>query len=141
MSEHDSRLGVPDMVDTRDEPDRDIRFRWVYLIGGALVILTLVYAVLMWPFSFELLQRVESGDPPASPLAEARERSLPPAPRLQADPPQEIRQLHEWEERVLSSYGWVNRARGVARIPVERAMELVLEEGLPEVPNPTTEGE
>lgn len=141
MSEHDSRLGVPNMVDTRSEPDRDIRFRWVYLIGGALIVLTLVYAVLMWPFSIELFERVERGDPPASPLAEARERSLPPAPRLQPDPPQEIEELHRWEERVLTSYGWVNRDQGVARIPVERAMELVLEEGLPEVPNPVPEGQ
>lgn len=140
MSEHDSRLGVPGMVDTRSEPDRDIRFRWVYLVGGLIVAITLIYAALMWPFSMELFERVERSDPPASPIAAARERNLPPAPRLQPDPAQEMQELRHWESRVLGSYGWVDRSQGIARIPVERAIELTLEEGLPEVVNPILEG-
>jgi hypothetical protein len=32
---------------------------------------------------------------------------------------------------VLHGYGWVNEAGGVVHIPIERAMELTLQRGLP----------
>jgi hypothetical protein len=35
------------------------------------------------------------------------------------------------EQEKLSSYGWVEPNAGVVRIPVERAMELLAERGLP----------
>ena len=35
------------------------------------------------------------------------------------------------EEIELHSYGWVNRSSGIVRIPIERAMELLLQKGLP----------
>lgn len=136
MSEHDSRLGVPGIVDTRSEPDRDIRFKWVFVAGGAIVVVTLLYAILMWPFAQRVFDRVRRSDPPASPITEAAERALPPAPRLQPDPPKEIGELRQWERRILTTYGWVDRQTGIARIPLARAEELILEEGLPEVPNP-----
>ena len=38
------------------------------------------------------------------------------------------------EDEILASYGWVDQESGVARIPIERAMELVAERGLPVLP-------
>jgi hypothetical protein len=35
------------------------------------------------------------------------------------------------EQARLNSYGWVDEDAGVAHIPIERAMEMILEEGLP----------
>jgi hypothetical protein len=62
-----------------------------------------------------------------------RLEALPPAaePRLQADPPRDLREHRRREEALLSTAGWVDREAGVVRIPVERAMELVAERGLP----------
>ena len=37
------------------------------------------------------------------------------------------------EHADLNSYGWVDRTSGIARIPIDRAMQLVLERGLPDV--------
>jgi hypothetical protein len=31
----------------------------------------------------------------------------------------------------LSTYGWVDRQNGTARIPIERAMDIIAEQGLP----------
>ena len=67
-------------------------------------------------------QRVQ-GYSPASPLAD--EWRGPPAPALQVSPLQEMRSMREREQRVLGSYGWVDRDKGVVRIPIERAMTLV----------------
>jgi hypothetical protein len=33
--------------------------------------------------------------------------------------------------RRLSSYGWVDREAGIVRIPIDRAMDLLAERGLP----------
>jgi hypothetical protein len=38
------------------------------------------------------------------------------------------------EEQELNSYGWVDAGNGIARVPIDRAMELIVEQGLPETP-------
>ena len=63
-------------------------------------------------------------DPPHS-LAAARQATT--GPRIQIDPPRQKFDLRETEEQILSTYGWVNKDVGVARIPVDRAMELIAE--------------
>ena len=35
------------------------------------------------------------------------------------------------EERTLYSYGWVDERAGIVRIPIERAMDLLVQRGLP----------
>jgi hypothetical protein len=53
--------------------------------------------------------------------------ALPPAPNLEADPASSLLALRSREDSVLETYGWTDSARGLARVPVERAMELYLE--------------
>ena len=52
-------------------------------------------------------------------------------PRLQLSPPADLQAFRAREEAELSSYGWVSKTAGVARIPIERAMKLLLQNGLP----------
>ncbi len=65
---------------------------------------------------------------PASPLAT---RAVPSAPLLQVEAPKELRALRATEEETLTTYAWVSKEAGIARIPIDRAMQLVLERGLP----------
>lgn len=65
---------------------------------------------------------------PASPLAT---RAAPPKPRLQVQAPKDLKSLQATEQEVLTTYAWVSKEAGIARIPIERAMQLVLERGLP----------
>lgn len=61
---------------------------------------------------------------------EMTQLQLPPAPRLEQNPRVDgDRIIAEATER-LESYGWVNERAGKAHIPIERAMELLLEHGL-----------
>ncbi len=53
--------------------------------------------------------------------------SLPPLPRLQADPHVSLVPFVEGEEEKLSRYGWVNKDSGIVHIPIERAMELMVD--------------
>jgi hypothetical protein len=55
----------------------------------------------------------------------------PPAPRLQTQPFKDIYQLKTEQRGVLTSYGWVDKSSGVVHIPIDRAMELTLQRGLP----------
>jgi hypothetical protein len=52
-------------------------------------------------------------------------------PKLLARPERELDEVRAAEKEQLGSYGWVDQAGGVARIPVERAMEIVAAQGLP----------
>jgi hypothetical protein len=58
-----------------------------------------------------------------------------PTPRLQTDDGnQEIADLHAKEDLLLENYSWVDRSQGKVRIPIERAMELIAQRGLPMAP-------
>ena len=65
------------------------------------------------------------------PLAAKEEPRLPPVPRLQQHPPQELATFRGEERTRLESYGWENKAAGTVHIPIEEAMKLTIERGLP----------
>src|SRR5690606_39453502 len=44
---------------------------------------------------------------------------------------QELRALRRAEQAVLSSYGWQDEDNQVARIPIDRAIEMLTQRGLP----------
>ena len=54
-----------------------------------------------------------------------------PAPRLQAEPPADFAKVKADELSRLNGYGWVDRAAGIAHIPIDRAIEIVAASGLP----------
>lgn len=47
------------------------------------------------------------------------------------DQPAQLHELRAAEERLLNDYSWVDEKSGVARVPIERAMKILLQEGLP----------
>jgi hypothetical protein len=58
-----------------------------------------------------------------------------PTPRLQTDDGyQEITDMHAKEDLLLDNYSYVDQGKGTVRIPIERAMELIAERGLPVAP-------
>lgn len=95
----------------------------------ALFISTAIVFVAMGLLFNILVEQAAVLDRPPSPIAEGRQ--VPPSPQLQVSPAAELKRLRESEDRTLNSYGWIDRERGVARIPIDRAMDLLLEKGLP----------
>ena len=55
----------------------------------------------------------------------------PPTPHLQNQPFKDIYTLRQGETEKLTSYGWVDKEGGIARLPIDRAMEVMLERGFP----------
>jgi hypothetical protein len=55
-----------------------------------------------------------------------------PTPRIQTDNgAQDLVDLHRREDLLLDHYSWVNQPQGKVRIPIERAMEIIAQRGLP----------
>ena len=70
-----------------------------------------------------------------------RTPSAPPAlsssaPRLEITPRDDRQRFERSEAQLAGSYGWTDRDRGTVRIPVSRAMELLVQRGLPGWPKP-----
>jgi hypothetical protein len=58
-----------------------------------------------------------------------------PTPRLETDDGnQDLADLHGREDLLLEHYSWIDRSKGTVRIPIERAMELIAQKGLPVAP-------
>ena len=110
----------------RDFSDRDIPLGVILLSGLAITVFTVLTFVGIRAL-FHVLDR--SGAATPHPMAE--ERVLPPEPRLQVDEPATWQGQLALERSALEGYAWVDQQAGVVRIPVERAMELLAERGLP----------
>jgi hypothetical protein len=60
-----------------------------------------------------------------------------PTPRLQGDDGnQDTADLHAREDLLLDNYSWIDRSKGTVRIPIDRAMELIAQRGLPVAQQP-----
>ncbi len=57
-----------------------------------------------------------------------------PEPRLEDDERTEINDFRYQQDETLSSYGWVDQNAGVVHIPIDRAMQLIAQRGLPTTP-------
>ena len=54
-----------------------------------------------------------------------------PAPQLEINERTELNNERLREENTLSTYGWIDQKAGTVRIPIDRAMELVAQRGMP----------
>ena len=54
-----------------------------------------------------------------------------PHPQLQTTPVPDLKTVRDAEDQLLNSYGWGDQQKGVVRIPIARAMDLVVQKGLP----------
>ena len=104
---------------------------------------TLFCQALVWGM-FELEQyRARANDAVRSPLAAPVESPgiergriesgtlAPPPPVLVVSEPTVLGEFRASEDQTLTTYAWVDKTLGIARIPIERAKELVVERGLP----------
>jgi hypothetical protein len=55
-----------------------------------------------------------------------------------AQSPTGIAQARAHDDPILYGYGWVDQKAGVAHVPIQRAMDLVLQQGLPARPAPAS---
>lgn len=111
--------------------DGELNIRALVWMTAGLLLIVAVALVAMWALGFGIKDSLVAGDPPPPALPEARMEHRPPAPNLQVDPRQQLLDLRVDEESVLTTYGWVDEIHGLTRVPIDRAMDLLVEQGLP----------
>jgi hypothetical protein len=111
---------------------RDLSPRVIGLFLAGLVLATAAVLLLNWGLFDYFATRQTRTDQPPSPLADVRQ--IPPEPRLQVSGAADLAAFRAKEEAELKSYGWIDRNAGIVRIPIDRAMDLLLQRGLPTTP-------
>jgi hypothetical protein len=105
----------------------------LYILG--IMFLTALVLVPMYRF---LGRREAAGqERPASVLKPDAAGPAPAFPRLVASEPAVLAEFRAQEDAFLAGWGWVEKDRGIARMPVDEAMKIVAERGaLPTFPAP-----
>jgi hypothetical protein len=107
----------------------DWHFKVVVIFLTILSIGALGSVILTYGIHRAFLKYDRPKDAPVSPLVDFHR--IPPEPRLQIDDAADLVKFHETENSILNSYGWNDPAASRVRIPIDRAIELTAERGLP----------
>lgn len=116
----------------RDNPDvaheaSDVDVKAILGFAAALAVTAVVIHIAL----YGLLRFYEHRETRRASPVIAQPKEERPEPRLQVSPRADLAALRRAEERLLHSYGWVDREKNIARVPIERAMEMVVQKGLP----------
>lgn len=110
---------------------RDVNTRGALLFAFWLAVFTVAAAGAMYAL-FRWFERGEDrAQKPLAPAVAASLQRTPPEPRLEPLPLVPRQRLRAEEDAILTSYAWVDKPGGFARIPVDRAMDLLVQRGLP----------
>ena len=103
----------------------DVNIWAVGKLGIALVVITILsIGLLVGVFQF-FNNRDDRGAQTVDPV------KLFPAPQVLTNEPQGLADYRKAEEKLLTGYGWVDQQKGVVRIPVDQAIDLLAKRGLP----------
>jgi hypothetical protein len=145
-----SRANMPDEHANAQHPDHllnsevtfevtDIRVGSIVGLGVALLVTLFVSMFVVW-ITFRIMDARQRADEPIiSPLRVGMAPELPPEPRLQGEPghpilgPQELRDVLSQARMQLGGSGWVNESAGITHIPIQQAMDELVQNGLPQV--------
>lgn len=118
----------------------DLTSKGPYYFMAGLVLLCLVIYLIAFGI-YHALDKYETAHQPAvSPMVtpEADTRTMTheetqtfPQPRLEENERTQLRSFIEDQDQKLATYDWVDKDKGILRIPIDRAMELVAKRGLP----------
>ena len=125
------------------EPESStIKAKPVLAFLGILAVATAFVFVLIFGLIRFLDQRREADQtpPPSRVGLPEGQKKLPPEPRLQGAPApdgpsllplDEMRDYQKKVDALAAGYSWIDKSAGVARIPIDRAKEMVAQQGLP----------
>jgi hypothetical protein len=107
------------------------------VIGFGLLALIAVVLAIIWGLYRFMGSR--PAVPPGQVSSLAPAQVIPPEPRLQTNEMMDLEQMRRRDDSVLTTYGWVDQKAGIARIPVDTALELMSHSQWPVRPSLVTE--
>jgi hypothetical protein len=111
-----------------DLSPRNISFFGIGLAVLIIFALLAIYGLMVW-----LRESAGRRAEPPSPLSVAREPT--PGPQLLIEPGRAMKAMRQQEEARLKRYGWIDQEKGIVHIPIERAIDMLADKGLPARPN------
>jgi hypothetical protein len=138
----------------------DVNIRAILAFGAFLVFSAVVIHVLLWGMYRMLDNLAEARNPAPNPMMQTDKEAAPkgdriqsgtmtaeteketvkrltatfPEPRLQVDDVRDMNKMRQEQTQQMAEYQWANKETGTVRIPIDRAVELIAERGLPNVP-------
>jgi hypothetical protein len=107
---------------TGHEPiEADVRAVWITGVVLAGIVAATFLAILGLQARLETMEQSQDATTPEEDTETDANWNVPP----------QVQELRAKEQRFLTTYEWVNQSSGVARIPLDRALELIAENGLP----------
>lgn len=106
--------------------DASTRGVWLFA-GGMAATLALIFLSIAALFGWF------SAHPPSTVFASrsAGQGTAPPGPSLQASPREDLASYQQHAHHLLDSYGWTDPSKTSLHIPIARAMELLVQRGIP----------
>jgi hypothetical protein len=108
-------------------------------VRAGLTILGVMFltALVLVPMYRFLGRREKAEQEPAATVLKADPAAAPSSfPRLVTSEPAVLAEFRAQEDAFLAGWGWVEKDQGIARMPIEEAMKIVAERGLPTFPAP-----
>lgn len=134
--DHSHNLHNPDVAHEHD----DVNVRAILWFVAVLTAIAVVINIAMWGMFKGLAWYERRNEPYVTPLTRPAGQPFP-EPRLQETPRMDLQKFRTDQQDYLHSYGWVDEKLGVARIPIAKAKELLLQRGLPVRPELAAEME
>jgi hypothetical protein len=115
----------------RGHEQRDANVTWIFGIVAVLFFSGICIHFIMAGV-LEFLKHSPAPKDRWQPVQQATRPIPPPGsfPALQVSAPVDLQVFRAHEEAELNNYGWINQTAGVVRVPIERAIDLVLQQGL-----------
>ena len=114
--------------------ETEIPFRPIFGFVIGLIVMGVVVWVVLAGFMRMFVSESKRSQALKPPLFADNRGQFPP-PKNQVAPRTELAEHRRREREQLEAYGWVDRKKGIARIPIERALDILAERGLPKVKN------
>jgi len=103
-------------------------------VSVRLIVVSLAFLAVATAIVFALVVGIFRYFYDANGTAEATRLSspvVPPEPRIEVAPYEQLQQLRVREDHILNSYAYVDKQGGVVRVPITQAIDMLAAKGLP----------
>ena len=114
---------IPNGTSGHEPSDIDVKTVVVSLIAlliAAMIAALITYGIFHYFYTTEKVQEANAANP----------QVLPPEPRVEERPYEQLITVKAREEHILNSYAWVDKKEGTVRIPVSQAIDMLAQKGL-----------
>jgi hypothetical protein len=123
---------LPDLSDPEQRFEKQDVNIWAIGKVGIGLILTTIISLFLVLGVFRYLEQQDRASQPKLPAGvEAPLHKLPPEPRLLVNEPDDLKEVRASEEQALHGYGWADPQHTRVRIPIDKAIDDVVQRGLP----------